>query len=544
MKKQLLSLILAALFIITAVPVSASDYPSEFWPVNELYANALYGGDDVGIIEYGTQILLMYEGMDSPVALDIQATRSEQVACAYERLGNYAMAKAYFELCIPFYEKIMEYCLEDMDANAQKYEAAAAVVKTASHKSGLYTDVLNVYMHTDEAQVYYGAVNEPEFGVRFGTPIDSFSNSKMKNESMVLIYQKFGEILGANEHSLRNAVNSGAPIEFALNLAGEGKELKKVLKSKTYLKGILDALEDTGLPVYLRFAAEMNVWTTPADPKEYIDAFRFVADIVHKDYPSIAMVWSPNALSGWGIDVNDFYPGDEYVDWVGVSLYMIKYFQGIEDWSADPNTPLFFCAGDAANPVVMLKPIVDAYGDRKPIMISESGASHTIRTLDDRDETEWAKEHLEMLYKYVPMVYPQVKLIAHFDRVMPAEHSDYALYTNEKLEKLYYKLTEDGAFIQGVKADTAEYAFAECEDVFEADGKSLELNAYAYSYGCDDIKITYYFDGKKVTETDDIGYYAKINLSKYKAGDYTLTVKASCDNGAVITREFTVTVVK
>ena len=29
---------------------------------------------------------------------------------------------------------------------------------------------------------------------------------------------------------------------------------------------------------------------------------------------NVAIVWSPNQVSAWGIEADDFYPGDEYVD--------------------------------------------------------------------------------------------------------------------------------------------------------------------------------------------------------------------------------------
>jgi len=220
---------------------------------------------------------------------------------------------------------------------------------------------------------------------------------------------------------------------------------------------------------------------------------------------------------------------------------MIKYFQGIEDWSADPNTPLFFCAGDAANPVIMLEHYVTTYGDRKPIMIAESGASHTIRTLKDRDETKWAKQKLEMLYKYVPMIYPQVKLIVHFDRIMPAEHSDYSLWQNKELLSFYQKLTKDGVFIHG-SDEKAKYTYKKCEDTFTADGTTLNLASYAYSFGRDDIELVYYFAGKKVGTYDEAGYNVRIDLKKYRPGEHTLTVKAVSDGNVFMTREYTIVV--
>ena len=62
--KKFLAVFLSLLFILTSLPVSASDYQGEFWPLNEQYALALDSGDDAGIIDYGSQIILLYDGKD------------------------------------------------------------------------------------------------------------------------------------------------------------------------------------------------------------------------------------------------------------------------------------------------------------------------------------------------------------------------------------------------------------------------------------------------------------------------------------------------
>ncbi len=544
--KKIISVLLVSLIFLASFPVYASDYPSEFWPLNEQYALALDSKDDAGIIEYGDAILALYAGLETPVALDIRASRSYEVANAFERLGDYAAAKLYFDSCIPIHEKIMENCVVDMEANKLKYEASEAVVTTAKHKSRLYTNDLEVFARTDESVIDYGAIGEPEYGVLFGTPCDSPSRYFMDNESMVLIYHVYGESeLGGNWTYMEQANEAGQPIELALNVKGEGKDFRKMLKDERYVKSLAKKLDTLDVPVYLRFAAEMNVWTTLVDADDYVDVFRFVADIIHEYSDNVAMVWSPNIVSGWGIDVDDFYPGDEYVDWIGVSLYMLRYFQGIEDWSADPNSPLFFCAGNAANPVIMLEHFVETYGDRKPIMISESGASHTIRTLDDRDETEWANEHLRMLYNYVPMVYPQVKLIAHFDKIMHYEHSDYALQTNEDVNKCYASLTEGGMFIQDGFDGEVEYTHAKIDDGFAVSGKELILDAYAFSFGCDNIDVAYYIDGKSISSVSgNIPFTAKINLKKYDEGEHKLVVKASSDGVVFAEKTYTIIIEK
>ena len=60
----------------------------------------------------------------------------------------------------------------------------------------------------------------------------------------------------------------------------------------------------------------------------YKNAFMYVADIFHSKNPNVAMVWNPSRVSSWNVCRDDFYPGDSYVDWVGISLYSNEYFLG------------------------------------------------------------------------------------------------------------------------------------------------------------------------------------------------------------------------
>lgn len=108
-----------------------------------------------------------------------------------------------------------------------------------------------------------------------------------------------------------------------------------------------------GVGVHLRFAHEMNGSWYPwgQQPEAYVAAFRRVADAVHDGAPGTAMLWAPNYGSGYpylggehevepgsadaalldtdgdgavtGADdpYAPYYPGDDAVDWVGLSLY-------------------------------------------------------------------------------------------------------------------------------------------------------------------------------------------------------------------------------
>lgn len=94
------------------------------------------------------------------------------------------------------------------------------------------------------------------------------------------------------------------------------------------LAGAVAAFQE---PVYLRFAHEMNGWWYPwavgqngNTPPEYVRAWRHVRQLFRTaGATNAAFVWSPNALTGSGREtpLEFAYPGDPYVDLVGMTAY-------------------------------------------------------------------------------------------------------------------------------------------------------------------------------------------------------------------------------
>jgi hypothetical protein len=168
---------------------------------------------------------------------------------------------------------------------------------------------------------------------------------------------------------------------------------------------------DAGVPVLVRFAHEMNgswyVWSQ--QPQAYREAFVRVARAVH-NVPGAAMLWAPNYGGGYpfaagryparpgtadfmGLDTNadgrldrtddpyaPYYPGDEWVDWVGMSFYHwgAAYPWG-ENESPEPHkfvaqlTGTYFGAGgdETATPDFYAQ---YAVGHNKPLAIPETAA--------------------------------------------------------------------------------------------------------------------------------------------------------------------------
>jgi hypothetical protein len=96
-----------------------------------------------------------------------------------------------------------------------------------------------------------------------------------------------------------------------------------------YLRAQADAVKAYGKPVFIRPDWEMNAswypqWNAPdVPPTAYIAAWRHVFDVFQSDgAANAAFVWCVNTWPGpGGTDASAWYPGDEYVDWVGVDGY-------------------------------------------------------------------------------------------------------------------------------------------------------------------------------------------------------------------------------
>jgi endoglucanase len=88
------------------------------------------------------------------------------------------------------------------------------------------------------------------------------------------------------------------------------------------MRSICSVIGTLQSPVSVRWGHEMEIETgqfiwSAWKPEDYITAFRRMMDICRAEAPKIAVVWSPLGLANAG----DYYPGDDYVDIVGLSIF-------------------------------------------------------------------------------------------------------------------------------------------------------------------------------------------------------------------------------
>lgn len=105
---------------------------------------------------------------------------------------------------------------------------------------------------------------------------------------------------------------------------------------RTWAEGI----KNTEAPVFVRIANEMNgAWTDWShknvfnDPDLYKVAYRHVVDVFrNSNATNVRFVWNPNDIPKPDYSWNDaslYYPGDNYVDWIGMTAYNF----GKSEWS-------------------------------------------------------------------------------------------------------------------------------------------------------------------------------------------------------------------
>ncbi|KAJ3194433.1 hypothetical protein HK101_002702 [Irineochytrium annulatum] len=196
---------------------------------------------------------------------------------------------------------------------------------------------------------------------------------------------------------------------------GQGDGISLVQDSdRQQLAAQLVSIAATGRKVYVRYAPEMNGqgWFIyqKASQADYIASFRALVDAVRAvpGGDAIAFVWGPNLSQSYTSDeYAGWYPGDKYVDWVGLSIYW-KGPVGSYPWHERTVAPSDFVAQ-----------IIDGYGSQgsqasfytyycvnrgKPFVLTEGAAAYNLHysvspsTMSITSEGDFTQAETEMSF--------------------------------------------------------------------------------------------------------------------------------------------------
>ena len=140
------------------------------------------------------------------------------------------------------------------------------------------------------------------------------------------------------------------------------------------------------------------------------------------------------------------------------------------------------------------------------------------------DSTEWAVNRLREYYGGLPMVYPQIKLMAYFDRYSNGAANNYALNQNSTLDRVFDELTQQSAFIQAPNSSAGGYVKLDGQGV----RGSFTIASYAHYYEQDNLKVEYYVDDQFVASSDTAPY--RVQIGALSLGNHLVkTVAYSAD---------------
>ena len=147
---------------------------------------------------------------------------------------------------------------------------------------------------------------------------------------------------------------------------GSQGDVREVAQGRhdVYLRGLAAQVRALGKPVFLRYAYEMdgvsNVgWVHSG--RDYVAAWRHVHRLF--DGLPVTWVWSPNAraFGDPSRDVAQYWPGDDYVDWIAADGYNWYGCRGRKDWKEFGDIFRAFYHWGSAR--------------QKPLMIAEAGST-------------------------------------------------------------------------------------------------------------------------------------------------------------------------
>ena len=157
-------------------------------------------------------------------------------------------------------------------------------------------------------------------------PVKDFTKKVGKQPNMLLYYTAWGDQFDAK--AVKNARALGAlpvmewePFETSMADIADGV-------SDDYVSEFATAVRTLNLPVAISLAHEMNgFWypwgTKKTSPADYVRAWRHVHNIfLEVGATNVIWVWSPNVINPMPrVPLKPLYPGDSYVDWIGVVGY-------------------------------------------------------------------------------------------------------------------------------------------------------------------------------------------------------------------------------
>jgi hypothetical protein len=348
------------------------------------------------------------------VCLDIPLAGSEIVTVLVSATAPIYLNGGYAYLAEGF---------QEIDKTAQGYIRKAGLPNAAARDWNDETKAFYQRYFGEESQLTWG-IFEPRTPFDF-SHLQEFEKLADYTFPIIVNYSSFENTQkhGDLENRLNGAYDAGRTLELTLQTvavdSGRSNMVYDVLNGvyDEFLRNYAQTVADFGHPVLFRLGNEMNGdwcpysgYNTSRDPQLFIEFYRYVYSFFAQAYAqNVIWVWNPNGKSfpdfTWNHELM-YYPGDDYIDVVGMTAYNTGNYYPGETWKsfAELYDGIYY-------------PYLARYG--KPLMITEFASATA-----GGDKNQWVTDMFSQMRQY--------------DKIKVAVWWDGADYDNGQTARSYY----------------------------------------------------------------------------------------------------------
>ncbi len=231
-----------------------------------------------------------------------------------------------------------------------------------SGQAPLFTGAPAEKQWNQETQAFYDTYFDPDATLSWGimepsaagpadfSVVDAYEDALNYDFSVLSTYSSFSkDSLEKLATRLNNTWADGKVLQLSIqpDPSPDRSVMYEILQGKwdEAIGVYVETVKEFGHPVLIRLMNEMNgLWVTYSsvhtskDTQIYIETYRYIVDKFNEaGVENVIWVWNPNEVSYPTFDWNDtlmYYPGDEYVDIVGLTAFNTgTYFASVgERW--------------------------------------------------------------------------------------------------------------------------------------------------------------------------------------------------------------------
>lgn len=187
-----------------------------------------------------------------------------------------------------------------------------------------------------------------------------------------------------------------------------------------------EAVRDLDDPLLLRWLWEMDgnrrrAWVHSGE--DYVAAWKHIRAIFDEvGADNAQFVWCPNEFLFWDGNPDEWYPGDDHVDWLCADGY---------NWAESVDAPEWVSLDEIFGDFVTW-----AAPRGKPIMIGETGAGEA----EDGAKAAWLRELPRLLERELP----EIDAVVYFDKDFTEfGHRDWRVDTSEQTYEAWIEISND-----------------------------------------------------------------------------------------------------